>query len=303
MKRASGRPGRSLAGLLRNRKAVVGMVLLGLFVAMALVGPLFVGDPTAFVARPHQPPSGAHWLGTSGQGQDIFAQTIAGARLTLAVGFAVGAAVTLIAIGLGLTAAYFGGWVDDLLSLVTNVFLVLPGLPLAVVLAAYLPPGPATIGLVLIVTGWAWNARVLRAQALAVRQKEFIQASLVTGEHPLRIVFVEMLPNLLPIVASCFIGATIYAIGAQVGLEFLGLGDPGRVSWGTNLYWASNDAALLTGSWWLFVPTGVCVALVGFSLVMINFAVDEIADPRLASGGRTGPGFCSATVVRRVPNA
>jgi len=284
--------------LARSRKAVAGLGLLAMFAGIAIVGPLLVGDPHAFVGTPHQPPSAAHWFGTSGQGQDVLAQTVAGARMTLIVGFGVGVAVTLLAAAIGLTAAFFGRWVDDTLSVLTNVSLLLPGLPLAVVIAAFFPPGPTTIAAVLIATGWAWNARVLRAQALAVRQKEYIQAAIVSGESAIRIVAVEMLPNLLPVLASCFIGATTYAIAAQVGLEFLGLGDPGVVTWGTNLYWAANDAALLTGSWWLFVPTGACIAAVGFALVLINFGVDELADPRLAALGRNTR-VCAATVVRR----
>jgi peptide/nickel transport system permease protein len=280
---------------LRSRLVRIGLAILVGFALIALIGPWLVGDPTAFVGKPHEPPSAAHWFGTSGQGQDVLAQTIAGARTTLAIGFAVGLAVVFIAAIVALTAAYAGGWVDDVLTVVANVFLLIPGLPLAVVLAAYLPPGASTIALVLIVTGWAWHARVLRAQALAIRQKEFIQAAIVSGESALRIVAVEMLPNLLPVLAASFIGATTYAIGAQVGLEFLGLGDPGVVSWGTNLYWAANDAALMTGSWWLFVPTGVCIAVVGFALVLVNFGIDEVADPRLGDG----IGVCAATPVRR----
>src|SRR6185295_12019504 len=176
--------------------------------------------------------------------------------------------LSVIAIGalVGMTAAYFGGWVDDALSLFTNVFLILPGLPLAVVIAAYLPRGPATVGAVLVITGWAWNARVLRAQTLSLRQKDFVSAAIVSGEGAPRIIFREILPNMASLMVSGFIGATIYAIGAQVGLEFLGLGDVGVVTWGTNLYWATNDAALITGSWWTFVPTGVCVALVASAL-------------------------------------
>ena len=152
-----------------------------------------------------------------------------------------------------------------------------------VVLAAYLPPGPGSIALVLIVTGWSWSARVLRSQALALRQKDFVAAAVVAGESHLRIIIIEILPNMISLLASACIGATIYAIAAQVGLEFLGLGEISQVTWGTNLYWATNDAALLTGSWWTFVPTGVCVALVGFALALINTALDEIGNPRLRS--------------------
>ncbi|MEM7160067.1 MAG: ABC transporter permease [Myxococcota bacterium] len=269
--------------ILGNRNALLGLVILAIFAAMALVGPIMVGDATAYVGSPLEPPSAAHWLGTNGQGQDVLAQTVAGARPTLAVGFIVGIAVVAIGAFIGTAAGYFGGRIDGALHLVINVFLVMPGLPLMVVIAAYLPPGPVTIAFVLILTGWAWSARVIRSQALALRKQDFVAASIVSGEGHLRIIVIEILPNLLPLVASAFIGATVYAIGAQVGLEFLGLGDVSQITWGTNLYWASNDAALLTGSWWTFVPTGACVALVGFAMALVNHAIDEIGNPRLAA--------------------
>ena len=122
---------------------------------------------------------------------------------------------------------------------------------------------------------------MLRAQALMLRQRDFIAASIVGGESHLRIITRELLPNMTSLLLAQVIGGTVYAIGAQVGLEFLGLGDVSRVTWGTNLYWATNDSALLTGAWWTFVPTGLCVALVGFGLVMLNSGFDEVTNPRL----------------------
>lgn len=271
---------------MRNRKAAFGGALLTFFLAMALIGPFFVGDPSAFLAEPHSPPGAEHLFGTTGQGQDVLAQTVVGSQITLIVGFAVGTAVTLIGALVGVAAGYFGGWVDDLLSLLINVFLVIPGLPLAIVIAAYLPAGPVTIALVLIFTGWAWGARIMRAQTLALRKKDFVAAAIVSGESHIRIIAFELLPNMVSLMVSGFIGATVFAIGAQVGLEFLGLGDPSAVTWGTNLYWASNDSALLTGSWWTFVPTGLCLALIGFGLTLINFALDEVTNPRLGATSR-----------------
>ena len=268
--------------LVSNRKSAVGLGIVAFFVLMALVGPLLVKhDPCAFVGAPLEEPSMEFPFGTTGQGQDVLSQTIAGARTSLAVGFFVGLAVMVIGALIGMTAGYFGGWVDSVLSLFTNVFLIIPGLPMSVVIAAYLRPGPVTIAVVLIVTGWAWNARVLRSQMLAMREKDFVSAALVSGEGSARIIFREILPNMTSLLMSGFISATVYAIGAQVGLEFLGIGDVGVVTWGTNLYWASNDAAMLTGAWWTVVPTGLCVALVGFALVLVNFAIDEITNPRL----------------------
>jgi ABC-type dipeptide/oligopeptide/nickel transport system permease subunit len=270
-----------MRALLANRKALLGAGVLAAFLVMALAGPLLVGDPREPVGRPLEAPSAAHWLGTTGQGQDVLWQTVAGARSTLLAGF--GVALVVVAVGalVGTAAGFLGGRADDLLSLLINLFLVLPGLPLMVVIAAYLPPGTGTVALVLCVTGWAWSARVFRAQVLSLRARDFVAAAVVSGERPLGIVVREILPNMTALVASSFIGAAVYAIGAEVGLEFVGVGDLGEVSWGTSLYWARSDAALLTESWWTFVPAGACVGLVGLALALLNSAIDEVADPRL----------------------
>lgn len=265
-----------------NTKLRLGITITLLFVIMSTIGPWFVQDPQVFSSTPLSAPTWAHLLGTNGQGQDVLAQTVVGAQVTLSMALVISFAVVFLGAFIGGTAGYFGGWVDDLLSLGTNLFLVLPGLPLMVVLAAYLPPGPLSIALVLSLTGWAWNARVFRAQVLSLRQRDFIAAARLAGASHMEILFVEILPNLLSLLGSTFIGALIYAIGAQVGLEFLGLGDIGAISWGSNLYWASNDAALLTGSWWTFVPTGLCIAILGFALTLMLFGLDEKNNPRIA---------------------
>lgn len=283
-----------LPGLLGNRKANLGLWVLGFFLVLGLFGPLLVRDASEFLADPLMPPGREYFFGTTRQGQDVFAQTVVGARLSLLLGFGVGFAVMFIGVTLGMAAGFFGGIVDDFLSLLTNVFLIMPGLPLAVVLAAYLEAGPTSIALVLTVTGWAWNARVIRAQTLTLRGKDFVAAAITLGEHPLRIMFFELLPNMTSLIVSGFISATVYAIGAQVGLEFLGLGDVSQVTWGTNLFWAATNQDLLTESWWTILPTGLCIALVGFSLVMLNFAIDEITNPRL----RTSSAFLEQLRMR-----
>ena len=269
------------SAMVSDRRVAMGVAILGFFVLMAIVGPYLVRDPTAFIGQPHQPPTNLFWFGTTGQGQDVFAQTVVGARMTLLLGLAVGTVVTMISALVGISAGYFGGRVDDLLSLLTNVFLVIPGLPLAIVIAAYLPAGPETIALALVITGWSFHARVLRGQALTLRNRDFVKAAIIAGESHVRIILVEILPNMLSLMVSGLIGSTFYAIGAQVGLEYLGLGDVSTVTWGTNLYWASNDQALLTQSWWTFLPTGLAIALVGFALTLINFGIDEITNPTL----------------------
>ena len=265
----------------KHPKARLGCILLILISLITLIGPFLVRDPLAYVGTPHLSPSWDYLFGTTGQGQDVLAQTVVGARPTLLIGFGVGIMVTVIGALIGVSAGFIGGRFDDLVSLGINLFLVIPGLPLAIILAAYLPSGPFTLAGVLTLTGWAWTARVLRAQTLTLRKRDFILAAQVAGESRLRIIVSEILPNLASLLLSTFVGTTVYAIGAQVGLEFLGLGDVGQVTWGTNLYWASNDQALLTQAWWTFVPTGLGVAGVGFALVLVNFGIDEITNPRL----------------------
>lgn len=268
--------------MLQNRKTVIGLGLLFIFALLAILAPVLrPGNPNDFVDVPFQSPSLKYPLGTSGQGQDVFQQLLWGARVSLGVAFIVGFITTLISIVIGMSSAYFGRRVDDLLSLITNVFLVVPGLPLIITLAAFLPPGSLTIVLVLSLTGWAWGARVLRSQTLSLREKDFVAAALVSGEGSWRIIFREILPNMWSIVVANFIGSTVYAIGAEAALEFLGLGDVNQVTWGTILYWAENNSALLQGAWWTFIPAGLSIALVAFALALINYSMDEVTNPRL----------------------
>lgn len=281
VRRRRGRDG-LLRGLLSNGKARAGLIILVLFALIALLAPVLApGDPKLIQGLGPEPPSLEHLLGTTAKGQDVLALNIWGARSSLFVGFTVGILATLVGLLVGLASAYLGKTVDNLLSLVTNVFLLLPGLPLLVILAAFLPQGIGTVIIVLVITGWAGSARVLRSQAMSIRGKDFVAAAQVTGERSLRIMFSEMLPNMASIVMSTLLACIIFGIGAQAGLEFLGLGDISTVSWGTNLYWASNDGALLTGSWWVFVPPGVAIALVAFALALVNYGVDETTNPRL----------------------
>lgn len=275
--------------LIMNPKVFVGVIIVGFFFLAALIGPLFVhSDPNALSHDSLQPPSTAHVLGTTQTGQDILSQLLVGTRSSILFGFATGLVVTLLSIGIGLAAGYFGGLIDDLLSLLINVFLVLPSFPLAIVLAAYFPfKGSLTVALVITITSWAWGARVLRAQTLSMRRRDFVEASKSSGEYTWRIIFAEILPNEIAIVAANFVGTALYVILAEAGLEFLGLGDATNVSWGTMFYWAQNNNALLVGAWWWFLPPGLCIAILGAGLALINFGIDEIANPRLRREARS----------------
>lgn len=265
-----------------NRKVMAGSAIIAFFVLVAIFGPLLIhGNPSTYTQNLLAPPSAAHLLGTNQGGQDVFGQLVIGTRTSLFWAFLTGFLVLVIAITIGLVSGYFGGIVDDILSVITNVFLVIPSFILAIVAVEFFSRTTLTIALIVALTNWPWGARVLRAQTLSMRSREFITAARASGEHTWRIIFFDIFPNEISIVAASFITTTIQVLLAVAGLEFLGFGDSTTVSWGTMLYDSYTGSALLRGAWWWFAPPGICIALLGSGLALLNFGIDEIADPRL----------------------
>ncbi|HEY7123410.1 MAG TPA: ABC transporter permease [Ktedonobacterales bacterium] len=266
-----------------NRKVAIGSSIVGFFVLVAIFGPLLINqDPLHYTPGIGvKPPSSAHWLGTNQANQDVFIQLVYGTRTSLFWAFLTGLLVLIISVSVGLVSGYFGGVVDDILSVITNVFLVIPSLPLAIVAVEYFSRTVFTVAVVVALTNWPWGARVLRAQTLSMRGREFVTASRSSGERPWRIIFFEIFPNEISIVAASFVTTSIQVMLAVAGLEFLGFGNSSTVSWGTMLYDAYNSGALLQEAWWWFAPPGLCIALVGAGLALLNFGIDELADPRL----------------------
>lgn len=270
----------------QNRKGKIGIIILGLFVLMALFAPFISPySPSATKFVPSQTPSLQHWMGTTGTGQDIFSQFVWGTQASLGVALGAGILTTVVGLVMGLFSGFLSGWVDDVLSLITNVFLVIPALPLMVVLAAYIKVhGITPIILVITITSWAWGSRVLRAQVASIRNRDYILAAKLSGDSTWKIIWTEVFPNIISLVSASFLNAAVSAVLAESGLEFLGLGDPSVVSWGTMLYWANNNNALLNGQWtWVLAP-GLAIALLGTAFVLINFGIDEITNPRLKQG-------------------
>jgi peptide/nickel transport system permease protein len=287
LNRAKSRRDSILGVITANTKFSFGTGVVLLFALIAIFAPLLTHyNPDATLVVGAHPPTAAHILGTTAQGQDVFAQLVYGARITLLVSFCAATGSTLLQILFGLTSAYFGGIIDDVLTMIINIFLVLPGLPLTIVLASLASASGVSnneviITMVLLFTSWPYGARVLRSQTLSLKEREFVSAARASGETSLRIVFAEILPNELALVASTFVTTFVYAIGTEVALEFLGLGDVTKSSWGVMLYWAQNGSALLTGKWWLFLPPGLCIAILCAALTFVNFGIDELANPRL----------------------
>jgi peptide/nickel transport system permease protein len=275
--------GRALRTLWSNRKARIGLVIVGLNILIAVFAPLIAPhSPSATTFTPYSGPSTTNWFGTTGNGQDVFSQMIYGSRISLLVGLGAGAVATLVAVSIGLVAGYRPGPIDEVLSFVTNLALVIPALPLMIILAAYLQGRSVwTILLVVAFTSWATGARVIRSQASTLRSRDYVTSAVFSGERLFRIVFREILPNMTSLVTASFFGAATAAIMAEASLEFLGLGNPSTVSWGTILYYAQQQNALLTGQWVLVFAPGLAIALLAVSFTLVNFGVDALSNPRL----------------------
>ena len=302
----------------RSPKILIGLVILAVFGLVAVIGRWIspydpnatdpqnwvqhvlvpgTGPGTDFPANYYPlplPPSAAHWLGTTVFAQDVWSQVLSSTQATLLVGLLAAAIATVLSILVGVSAGYFGGSADEGLSLLSNVFLAIPGLPLLIVLADYVPTAGSSILLVAViiaVTAWAYSARVLRAQTLSLRNRDFVEAARVSGESRSRIILVEVLPNLIPIVAASFLFTTLYAIYAYVAISFLGLGGsptsspPGLWNWGEMLREGFANNAIRGGWWWWWAPPGLAVALLGTGLALLNFGIDEFINPRLRVAG------------------
>ncbi len=280
----------------RSPKIIAGLVMLAVFLIVAIIGPLVApynpGASSSTTNGVPQPPSAAHWLGTTQTQQDVFSQLLAGGRSTILVAFLAGLAATVLSVVVGVCAGYLHGrWADELLSMLANFFLVMPALPLLIVIFGFLSPSGATndvlIGLIIAVTGWAWGARVLRAQTLSLRSRDYVDSARIIGERGWRVISHEILPNLLPIVASSFLFTVLYGVGTYTALAFLGLINPEHWSWGSMLFEAQNADAEISGYWWWYIPPGLAVAFLGTSLALLNFGIDEFINPRLRAAGLT----------------
>ncbi|MFD4668620.1 dipeptide/oligopeptide/nickel ABC transporter permease/ATP-binding protein [Lentzea sp. NPDC058450] len=285
-------------------KLGIGLGLAAAIVLFGVIGPVFVGDPATIRDIGLTSPGGDHLLGTTITGQDVLAQLAHATRGSLWIGLLVGVMATVLSGFFGIVGAYAGGAVDEAFSLFSNVVLVIPGLPLVIVVAGFVPAdqrGTLTISLVLAITGWAAAARVLRAQTLSLRTRDYVAAARVSGERTWRVIGVEILPNLLPIVAAQFVFAVVLAILSEAGLSFLGLGAANSSTLGTMLYYAQNGFALQREAWWWFVPPGLIIALFGGALALINFSIDEIVNPKLRDRGRRKPDVAATTALVAAP--
>ena len=278
------RPDRWWEVMWSSKKARVGIVIVTAYVLVAVFAPLIAPhDPLDSSFTPLAGASADNWLGTTTDGRDIASQLIYGTRVSLLVGLFGGLLATLIALVIGMVSGYAEGTiVDDILSFITNVALVIPALPLIITLVAYSEVrGVWLIVFVIAITSWAGGARAKRAQIITLRNRDFVTAAKFSGEGTLRIIFSEILPNMSSLVVAAFVGAATGAVGAEAGLAVLGLGDTQSVSWGTMLYQANAQGAITQGLWlWVFTP-GLVLAILITGMSFINFGVDLLSNPHL----------------------
>jgi peptide/nickel transport system permease protein len=288
--RGSARAVRSIG---RRPLGAFGIITIAVVVVMAVLGgALAPQDPLStqsfdFTQR-MQGPSGAHWLGTDESGRDLFSQFLLGARVPLIVGLAAGLASAVVGAVVGICAGYFGGWVDRALSFLDDWFLVIPFVPFAVLMAALFQddaariPGGRTgiIVLVLAITGWAGTTRIVRAQVLSLRERQFVERARSQGASHVWIIRRHILPNVMPIVWANSVLIVALSVLGEAGLSYFGLGDPDSFSWGTLLYNAFQAGAINQGAWWYLLPPGLAITLLVLAFFAVGQVIEDVADPR-----------------------
>jgi peptide/nickel transport system permease protein len=268
-----------------NRSGMVGLVMLTGFVLLALLAPLIADasglEVTKATGAVLDPPSSHYLLGTDDNGRSVLTLLIWGTRISLLVGMLAPLISMVIGTLVGLTSGFLEGWTAALLFRLTEWFLVIPFLPLAIVLASVLGRSLLNIAVVIGVTSWPGTALLIRSQTLSIKERPYLERARVLGAGRWQQMRKHVLPNVMPMVFANTTLTVAIAILSETTLSFLGLGDPTRVSWGSMLENAFAVGAITTGAWWFIVPPGVCVVLVVLAFTMVGQALEEILNPRL----------------------
>jgi len=267
-----------------NKMAMIGTIVLSFFILLAIFGPMIVPfDPLALgeVSDMLLPPSGEHLLGTDEMGRDVLANLISGARISMLVGVLATLISMFIGTAVGIVSGYFGKGVDQILMRCTDFFLSIPWLPLMMVLAAVLGTNIWNIIFVIGITGWPGTARVVRAQTLSVRERQFVERTVSIGAGNFHIMLKHIMPNVFPLIFANTVLVAAVAIISETTLSFLGLGDVSRSSWGMMLHYAFESGATSSNAVWYYLPPGICVVLVVLSFSLMGYAFDEIMNPKL----------------------
>jgi peptide/nickel transport system permease protein len=266
-----------------NTKLIIGLTVVLFFLVLAIVGPwLTNGDPFAFGYPLGEPPSTAYWLGTTSSGQDVFAQFVYGLRSSFIVGAIAACVAASIGMSIGFVGGYLGGVIDDLLSMLTNIVLVIPTLAVLIIVAAYLSVGSLWSEALLIgLTSWPWAARAIRAQTFSLAARDFVNLARLSGRGTIRVIVNEIAPNMSSYLFLVFILLFGGSILTAATLDFLGLGPSQVMSLGLMMNTAVSNAALQLGMWWWFIPPGIAITGIVGGLYVMNVGLDEVFNPRL----------------------
>lgn len=268
--------------LAKNRKFLLCSIVCLVIIALGVVGPLLVGSPTDFVGKAYEHPSFKFLLGTDNLGRDVFAQLLTGLRNSLWVGLLVGLMAISIGILLGGLGGYKGGLTDEGANVFTNIFLILPQIPIFIVVAALLEERSlVTVALIIGFFSWPWVARCVRSQILSLKERDFVKIARVSGKGDFTILAKEILPNMLAYVFMSLVIVIGGAIVAEAGISVLGLGPSRGTTLGMVLYQAIKYGAITRGAWWWFVPPGVIITLFTGTLIMISSVIDDVLNPKV----------------------
>jgi peptide/nickel transport system permease protein len=266
----------------QSKLALTGLVAIAFYVILALsasqIAPYNPFVPSYNIL---QPPSSNHLLGTSEVGNDVLSQVIYGSRVSLIVGFVAASVSLLIGTAFGLISGYYGGIVDVILTRITDIFLVIPTLPLMIIMAAILGARLSNVILVVGLLGWPSTSRIVRSQTLSIRERPFIENARTIGSSERHIIFRHILPNVMTLIFANAVLVVNYAIISEAILSFLGLGDVSQISWGIMLYFAFRSGALSSGAWWYVFPPGLCLVSLVLSFAFVGRALDAIFNPKL----------------------
>jgi peptide/nickel transport system permease protein len=273
-----------LRHLLRHdRGFATGAALVLALVVLALISPWAPNDPAdSFVVPPDIPPGAAYWFGTNSRGQDMFWLLAVALRNTFLFGLSVALASRLISLAVGLSAGYFGGWIDRVGTLLIDTFIAIPMFPVLVLFYFMMKDHMSWTRLVIVMAflGWAYDARLIRSIALGLRTREFTRHAVFAGMSARQILVQEHLPYVLPVVFSTTMNNMIWSIGLEITLAVLGFADIDTPTIGTMLYWANQHSAMTTGIWWWIAIPVVAVLLAFIGLFLLAVGVNEYIDPR-----------------------
>lgn len=282
-----GRGRKTFVEILRNKLSLAGLIIILFFLILAVFAPLLVGPYQSFLHLydNNLPPSGDHLLGTDDHGKDILNVLVYGSQISLLIGFVASLAAMILGTSIGLIAGYYGRVTDQILSRITDFFLVVPWLPFVLVIVSILGSGLVTIVLAIALVSWPTTTRVIRSQVLSLKERQFIERARAVGAGKAYILSRHILPNVMPLVWAEAVLTVSSAIFTEAFLSFFGLGPQGVETWGQMVNYAYAGGAMLTGKWWWFLPPGLCITILVLGFAMLGYGIEEILNPALKRRG------------------